>query len=261
MVVSGTTNGQTSGSGFGALCSIGLSVGSWASPAGIFPNGGSTSVGNPVVGSYVNLACVIDYNAGQFTIVYGGQQLYQGAFMSSAPKAPWDGVLVQLIAETGSSGAPLTFTPDVNNLTISGAPPTLTWTGKADGVKWSKPGNWDKNVAPGSGSSLVFPGGAPLNPVNDLSGLTINRIDIQGSGYDLTGNPITLTGGLTSEAGNNTYAIATALAARRSLTIRRATSRSMRPSAVAADRPSADRANSTLAWPIPTAVPRRWVPV
>jgi len=88
---------------------------------------------------------------------------------------------------------------------------TLTWTGGGDGTSWSDPENWDQDQAPVSGNSLVFPTGAPLSPDNDIAGLTINSIDIQGSGYTLTGDDVSLTGGLTSEAGNNTYDIDTTL--------------------------------------------------
>ncbi len=87
----------------------------------------------------------------------------------------------------------------------------LIWTGKGDGVNWSDPKNWDQNVKPQNGDSLIFPLGSPLNSNNDLTGLSISSIDIQGSGYTLTGNGISLTGSLTSEAGSNTYNINTQL--------------------------------------------------
>jgi fibronectin-binding autotransporter adhesin len=87
----------------------------------------------------------------------------------------------------------------------------LTWTGAGDGQHWSDPMNWDQNVAPVNGDSLVFPTGSPLSPINDITALSINNIDIQGSGYNLAGNAISLTGGLSSKAGNNTYNIDTKL--------------------------------------------------
>jgi hypothetical protein len=88
---------------------------------------------------------------------------------------------------------------------------TLTWTGAGDGSSWSDAKNWDLDAAPVSGDSLIFAAGSPLSPNNNIAGLTINTIDIQGGGYTLAGNAISLTGGLTSEAGNNTYNIATTL--------------------------------------------------
>jgi autotransporter-associated beta strand protein len=84
---------------------------------------------------------------------------------------------------------------------------TLTWTGAAGDQIWSDPANWDKGIAPVNGDSLVFPGGAPLTTTNDLVGLTVANIDIQGSGYQLGGNDITLIGSLTSEADNNAFNI------------------------------------------------------
>jgi fibronectin-binding autotransporter adhesin len=87
----------------------------------------------------------------------------------------------------------------------------LLWTGAGDGQNWSDAKNWDQDIAPVNGDSLTFPTGSPLTSNNDIADLSINNIDIQGSGYTLTGNPISLTGGLTSEAGNNTYDIDTTL--------------------------------------------------
>lgn len=87
----------------------------------------------------------------------------------------------------------------------------LTWTGAGDGVNWSDPKNWDGNVKPVNGDNLIFPGGSPLTSNNDLTGLSLASIDIQGSGYELTGNAISLTDDLTSETGNNTYNINTTL--------------------------------------------------
>ncbi|CAN5498607.1 hypothetical protein BH10PLA1_BH10PLA1_01860 [soil metagenome] len=76
--------------------------------------------------------------------------------------------------------------------------PALTWTGKGDGVNWSDPKNWDADIKPQNGDSLIFPTGSPLTSNNDLVGLSITYIDIQGSGYTLQGNSINLTKSLTS---------------------------------------------------------------
>jgi autotransporter-associated beta strand protein len=76
----------------------------------------------------------------------------------------------------------------------------LTWTGAvpvgSPGVfDWSTAANWDIR-APVAGDDLVFPAQAPgagLNTTNDLhSGTEFNSITISGSGYSLSGNPITL---------------------------------------------------------------------
>ncbi len=98
-------------------------------------------------------------------------------------------------------------TSDAFDIDVAG----LTWTGGGDGVNWSDPKNWDANLKPMNGDTLIFPGGSPLTSNNDMTGLSIASIDIQGSGYTLTGNSISLTTGLTSEADNNTYNIDTVL--------------------------------------------------
>ena len=99
----------------------------------------------------------------------------------------------------------------VNSQPFDITPAPLTWTGQGDGLNWSDPKNWDLDVVPSNGDSLIFPSGLPPTTSNDLSGLSLGTIDLTGAGYDLTGNAITLTGGLTSEAGNNTYDIDTTL--------------------------------------------------
>jgi fibronectin-binding autotransporter adhesin len=88
---------------------------------------------------------------------------------------------------------------------------TLTWNGLGNGTSWSDAKNWVQDEAPVGGDSLLFPTGAPLSTNNDISGLSIATIDIAGGGYTVTGDAISLAGGLTSEAGNNTFDIATAL--------------------------------------------------
>lgn len=87
---------------------------------------------------------------------------------------------------------------------------TRTWSGRAllDPGNWSNPKNWKEDAKPDSGNVLIFPGG--LNPnwfsINNMVGLSISRIDIQGS-YQLKGNPITLTGNLTDTGGFTSFAI------------------------------------------------------
>ena len=52
-----------------------------------------------------------------------------------------------------------------------------------------------------------------FTPSNDISGLTLGLIDIQGGGYTITGNAITLEGELDNDAGNNQYSLPTNLSA------------------------------------------------
>jgi autotransporter-associated beta strand protein len=94
----------------------------------------------------------------------------------------------------------------------------LTWTGGGDGTSWSDPKNWAQDLAPTSGASLLFPTTTFLDPDNDISGLALKSIDIQGAGYDLTGNDVSLSGSLTSETGDNDYDIDTAFAGAATIT-------------------------------------------
>ena len=71
---------------------------------------------------------------------------------------------------------------------------TRTWTGSANGL-WSNPNNWSLQAIPGSGDSLIFPQGTATPSVsNDLIGLSLQGIVIDGPGYTLNGNAITLAG-------------------------------------------------------------------
>ncbi|HMT19015.1 MAG TPA: hypothetical protein PKD15_03205 [Candidatus Saccharibacteria bacterium] len=73
-----------------------------------------------------------------------------------------------------------------------------TWSGLGLDSNWSTDANWscsvDGAVAPTSGDSLVFPVGAmqTIN-TNDIVGLVLNSISIDGNGYTLSGSAITLT--------------------------------------------------------------------
>ncbi len=90
----------------------------------------------------------------------------------------------------------------------------MTWDGSA-GNSWSNAANWVGDVAPTAGDDLVFPAGAAnLANVNNLgAGVRFNTILIQGSGYNITGDAIELSGGLTANnvSGTNTFDLDTTL--------------------------------------------------
>src|SRR5947209_1091938 len=75
-----------------------------------------------------------------------------------------------------------------------------TWTGAGANSNWSTGANWSGGTVPGSGDSLVFPAGVThLSAVNDLTaGTVFNSIEIDGSGYTLSGNAIHLSQGITT---------------------------------------------------------------
>jgi fibronectin-binding autotransporter adhesin len=84
----------------------------------------------------------------------------------------------------------------------------LTWDGSSS-ANWSDPANWVGDIAPTSGDDLVFPAGAAnLVNTNDLpAGTLFNTIVFTGSGYNISGNAIRLTGGITANntTGNNAF--------------------------------------------------------
>ncbi len=122
------------------------------------------------------------------------------------PAIDVDGEYTFTANQTGSDSPAANATS--NQFSIANS---LTWTGSGNGTSWSDAKNWSEDVAPVSGDSLVFAAGGTLLTNNDITGLSVANIDIQGAGYTLGGDAISLTGGLTSESGNNTYDIATTL--------------------------------------------------
>lgn len=92
---------------------------------------------------------------------------------------------------------------------------TMTWDGSSSAL-WSDAANWVGDIAPTGGDDLFFPAGAAnLTNNNDLpAGTAFNTILFTGGGYNITGNAIKLTAGLTANnvAGNNTFSPAITLA-------------------------------------------------
>jgi hypothetical protein len=82
---------------------------------------------------------------------------------------------------------------DGNDVTLT-AYGTKRWTGSAS-ASWSNPANWSPPEVPAAGEPLIFPAGATT--VNDLpSGFAVGTMSFDGSAT-LSGNPLTLSGGLT----------------------------------------------------------------
>lgn len=79
---------------------------------------------------------------------------------------------------------------------------TKTWTGSGGDSNFNTSGNWSPSGAPTNGDDLVFPQTATnKTPNNNISSLSIGNISFTGSGFDgytLSGNALTLTGGITS---------------------------------------------------------------
>lgn len=125
---------------------------------------------------------------------------------SAGPNVDANGVYTITAAQTGNVNPATSATS--TSFTIGTA---LTWSGAGGDDNWSNARNWVGNLAPVPGDSLFFPSSSSGTTNNDITGLSLVNIDIQGGGYTLSGNNISLTGGLTSEAGNNTYDLNTTL--------------------------------------------------
>ncbi len=105
----------------------------------------------------------------------------------------------------------------IEGLEVRITPTVQTWTGAVDSL-WSTNGNWDTNTAPVGGDDLVFPSGAAnLSNTNDIAaGTSFDAISFEASGYDIGGNAITLTNGITStysDSGTSTLGLDIALTA------------------------------------------------
>lgn len=76
----------------------------------------------------------------------------------------------------------------------------IAWTGNGVDPTWSTPANW-AGVVPPDGASLVFSGAGQQTNRNDILG-SADQVTLALGGYRITGNPLSLSGGLTSEGHN-----------------------------------------------------------
>lgn len=86
----------------------------------------------------------------------------------------------------------------VAGLSLPSAASIRSWTGGGGAnTSWSNPANWDTGV-PQNSDSLLFPGNLATACNNDLVGRTFDQIVFAGigSGWVLSGNPITLATGI-----------------------------------------------------------------
>ncbi|MCP4878881.1 MAG: hypothetical protein GY896_25795, partial [Gammaproteobacteria bacterium] len=79
-----------------------------------------------------------------------------------------------------------------------------SWTGAVSNL-WSESGNWHTGTAPVDGDVLIFPNGvANQTNTNDIIGLDLESVSIgDNASYDISGNAITITGGITSGGGGS----------------------------------------------------------
>jgi hypothetical protein len=133
-----------------------------------------------------------------------GDTLTLNVLLSDTESLAWTGGADPNGAEGGHIRGDLAVTLAVSH------PNSLHWTGR-DGTNWSDPGNWLEGQAPTNGATLVFPSTGRQNSNDDITGLQLSSIELQGPRYVLTGNALQLANGLTQDSGTNTYAIPTSL--------------------------------------------------
>ncbi|MBL8814045.1 MAG: hypothetical protein JNM43_28010 [Planctomycetaceae bacterium] len=98
-------------------------------------------------------------------------------------------------------------------------PATVVWTGGSlVNDNWSNPKNWEGETIPVPGDDVEFGpnvGRFDRTPINDLSGLKLNKLRITSGGYTLKGNSIQLSDGVSSvsedRAGNNVASLASVI--------------------------------------------------
>lgn len=219
----GTINPGTGGNSIGALTTLGgyavitgattqIDIGGTTPGVGYDQIVNSTSGGINLTGSSVNPTLVggfvpaigdsfeIINNQSSGAVIGTFNNLPEGATFKS-------GIVTYQVSYTGGNG---------NDVTLTVVGITYTWTGLGGNSNWSTPSNWDTNQAPTGGEDLVFPSGAAqLANINDITGLSVNSIEIDGAGYGISGNPVTVTYGFLSTFGSGAsqFAIDTTLTA------------------------------------------------
>ncbi len=87
----------------------------------------------------------------------------------------------------------------LTNLTIFPTGDTATWTGNGVNDNWTLPANWLNQVKPVNGDDIAFLSNVPAAQrpnSNNFAGLFVNRLYLDGPGWNLTGNPLRLMRGL-----------------------------------------------------------------
>src|SRR5262245_50253907 len=100
------------------------------------------------------------------------------------------------------------FRPVLESLEDRTTPALAAWTGGGATNAWTNAANWAANVAPNPGDDLLFPAGAAkATAANDFAvGTVFHSLTFSGTGYTVSGNAITLDGGIASTqlTGTNT---------------------------------------------------------
>src|ERR1700722_16309949 len=89
---------------------------------------------------------------------------------------------------------------------------TDTWTGGGANDDWATAANWTTAVTT-NGDDLIFTGSVQLTPVNNFSGLNLDSITFNAQGFAVSGNAVTITNGITDNAGSNSCSLPLVLGA------------------------------------------------
>jgi len=86
------------------------------------------------------------------------------------------------------------------------APAVATWDGGGANANWSTAANWIGDVAPTPGDDLVFPAAAAQKAnVNDFqTGTSFGQLAVNGFNYQISGNRVFLTNGISVDTGAGT---------------------------------------------------------
>jgi autotransporter-associated beta strand protein len=99
---------------------------------------------------------------------------------------------------TTANGTVFSIAYNSSGVVLTRQPSTDTWSGGGADNNWTTGANWVGKVAPAAGDNLVFPAAAarPANTNNYPGGTHFGSITLNGTGYVIGGNPITLSGGI-----------------------------------------------------------------
>jgi autotransporter-associated beta strand protein len=89
---------------------------------------------------------------------------------------------------------------------------TDTWNGGGANGMWTNAANWSQPVSL-LGDDLVFQGTTKTANSNNFTGLGISSITINNTNFTISGNALTITNGITDNAGSNTISIPLTLGA------------------------------------------------
>ena len=156
---------------------------------------------------------VVTFNEDVSGVVAGNFTLNENGSYNTSPISP-----TLSVSTTGSTAAYLvtvsnlfgngTLSLTYNNTSqgisnVTFASPCI-WVGGGTGnANWSNAANWWNGVVPFAGSSLLFPNTIPTATSNDLSPnpLLVNSVEVAVGGYTLSGHSLTVTNGITVDAG------------------------------------------------------------